>query len=133
MANILLTLGQAVACQLIAMLTRGEPAQVSPGAPYLCTGPTGCMPACALHSTSSYPCARSPFLLPACLPAAAAHGGLCIFHVGSARRVATLVAHSKNLRGLAYDAHHNLLLTCSFDKTVKVWEAAPAEEAEAGH
>lgn len=58
------------------------------------------------------------------LPAAAARGALCVFHVGSARKVATLsAAHAKNVRGLAYDAPHNLLLTCSFDRTVKLWEA----------
>lgn len=45
-------------------------------------------------------------------PAAAAHGGVCIFHLGSCKRVATLAAHAKNVRSLAYDATHNLLLTC---------------------
>ncbi|KAL4426975.1 hypothetical protein ABPG77_009536 [Micractinium sp. CCAP 211/92] len=58
--------------------------------------------------------------------AAAAHGRLCIFHRGSAKRVATVAAHAKNLRALAYDGTNNLLLTCSFDRTVKVWEAAGA-------
>lgn len=51
----------------------------------------------------------------ACAPptvAAAAQGGVCVFHLGSCTKVATLAAHSKNVRGLAYDAEHNLLLTC---------------------
>ena len=72
-----------------------------------------------------------------CLPipcAAAAHGGVCTFHLGTSRLVATLTAHSKNVRGLCYDAQHNLLLTCSFDRSVKLWEAATAAAGtEAGH
>ncbi|KAL4457940.1 hypothetical protein ABPG75_012805 [Micractinium tetrahymenae] len=71
--------------------------------------------AAAWHSSGHY------------IMAAAAHGGLCIFHLGSAKRVATVAAHAKNLRALAYDARNNLLLTCSFDRTVKMWEAAEAE------
>ena len=71
------------------------------------------------------PCA--PPRVPLCPgPAAAAHGGLAIFHVGSAKRVALLPAHARNVRGLAVDGAANLLLTCSFDRTVKVWEAEEA-------
>jgi WD40 repeat protein len=55
---------------------------------------------------------------------AAAHGALCIFHVGTARRMELLHAHSKTLRTLCYDARANLLLTGSYDRSVKVWEAA---------
>lgn len=81
---------------------------------------------CPLHPTSALPLAPAGLL-----PAAAAHGGLCIFHLGSARRVAMVAAHAKNLRALAYDATNNLLLSCSFDKTVKLWEAADAERQPA--
>ncbi|PSC72719.1 WD40 repeat-containing [Micractinium conductrix] len=57
--------------------------------------------------------------------AAAAGGALCIFHLGTARLVATLAAHpAKNVRGLCFDGLNNLLLTCSFDRSVKIWEAA---------
>jgi WD40 repeat protein len=35
-----------------------------------------------------------------------------------------LHAHSKTLRTLCYDARANLLLTGSYDRSVKVWEAA---------
>ncbi|PRW32536.1 WD40 repeat isoform B [Chlorella sorokiniana] len=56
--------------------------------------------------------------------AAAAHGGVCVFHLGSCSKVATLVAHSKNVRSLAYDGTNNLLLTCSFDRTVKVFDSS---------
>lgn len=80
------------------------------------------MPPCATAYPSPDP---SPARSALCL-AAAAHGGLCIFHLGSAKRVATVAAHAKNLRALAYDGTNNLLLTCSFDRTVKVWEAAGA-------
>ncbi len=64
--------------------------------------------------------ARGPILVPThCLPfachAAAAHGGVCIFHLGSCKKVASLAAHSKNVRSLAYDATNNLLLTCRRD------------------
>ncbi|KAI3436853.1 hypothetical protein D9Q98_006263 [Chlorella vulgaris] len=59
--------------------------------------------------------------------AAAAHGALAIFHVGSATRVALLPAHNKNVRGLCYDGHANLLLTVSFDRTLGLWEAAGNE------
>lgn len=56
--------------------------------------------------------------------AAAARGGVYVYEVGSARVVATLAAHpSKNVRGLAYDGVNNLLLTCSFDRSVKMFEA----------
>ena len=44
--------------------------------------------------------------------AAAAHGAVCVYHLGSAKRVATVAAHTKNVRGLSYDGEHNLLLTC---------------------
>lgn len=65
-----------------------------------------------------------------CTAAAAAHGALCVFHLGTARRVATIPAHAKNVRALCYDGAANALLTCSFDRSVKVFAAAEAVEAE---
>ena len=47
-----------------------------------------------------------------------------VFHVGSAKIVAHLTAHKVNVRDLHYDASNNRLVTCSFDKTVKVFGAA---------
>lgn len=67
---------------------------------------------------------------PQCHHAAASHGALCIFHIGSARRVALLRAHSKTLRALCYDPQANLLLTASFDRSVKVWEAAAGPDED---
>ncbi|GAB4820603.1 hypothetical protein N2152v2_007649 [Parachlorella kessleri] len=55
--------------------------------------------------------------------AAAAHGWVYVFDVATARVVANFKAHDKNVRGLAYDAANNLLLTCSFDRTTKVFSA----------
>lgn len=66
-------------------------------------------------------CCLSHFLFPTPLamhPAAAAHGAVCLFHLGSCKKVATLAAHSKNVRSLAYDATNNLLLTC---RRVPAW------------
>lgn len=54
--------------------------------------------------------------------AAAAHGWVHAFAVGNARVVEKFKAHEKNVRGLLYDVQSNLLLTCSFDRTAKVWE-----------
>ncbi len=55
--------------------------------------------------------------------AAAAHGWVYVFDVATARVVTKFKAHDKNVRGLAYDAANNLLLTCSFDRTTKVFNA----------
>ena len=53
--------------------------------------------------------------------AAAATAEVWVFHVGSGKVVAKLPAHRINVRDLAYDGERNQLLTCSFDKTVKVF------------
>ena len=37
--------------------------------------------------------------------------------------VAKFKAHTQNVRWLDYDADKNLLMSCSFDKTVKVFSA----------
>eukprot|EP00884_Botryococcus_braunii_P021127 jgi/Botrbrau1/7699/Bobra.0159s0136.1 len=52
----------------------------------------------------------------------AAGGQLFVYHVGSSRVVATLRIHDKNVRGLHYDSERNLLVTCSFDRTVKIFQ-----------
>ena len=44
-----------------------------------------------------------------------------VFHVGSCKVVSKLPAHKINVRDLHYDPLSNRLLTCSFDKTVKVF------------
>jgi hypothetical protein len=54
--------------------------------------------------------------------AAAAHGWVYVFAVGSAKVVGKFKAHEKNVRGLAYDAAANALLTCSFDRSLKVFK-----------
>lgn len=54
--------------------------------------------------------------------AAAAAGWVCIFNVGSAKVEDKVKAHDKNCRNLCYDAANNTLLTCSFDRSVKVFE-----------
>jgi hypothetical protein len=54
--------------------------------------------------------------------AGALGGHLYIYHVGSAKVVATVKVHDKNVRGLDYDPIRNVLVTCSFDRTVKVLE-----------
>ena len=46
---------------------------------------------------------------------------MVVFEVASAKVVATFCAHEKNVRGLAYDHAEGVLLTCSFDRTVKLW------------
>lgn len=53
--------------------------------------------------------------------AAAAHGGVEVFEVATAKVVASFRAHEKNVRGLAYDPENNLLLTCSFDRTLRIF------------
>lgn len=52
--------------------------------------------------------------------AGSAGGHLYIYHVGSSKVVLSLKVHDKNLRALDYDASENTLVTCSFDRTVKV-------------
>jgi WD40 repeat protein len=37
--------------------------------------------------------------------------------------VAKFKAHSQNVRWLDYDPNRNLLISCSFDKTVKIFSA----------
>ncbi len=54
--------------------------------------------------------------------AGAAHAAVYVYHVGTAKVVATLRGHSVNVRALHYDAVSNKLVTCSFDKSVKVYE-----------
>lgn len=54
--------------------------------------------------------------------AAAAAGWVYVYHVGTTRCVAKIKAHDKNIRGLAYDPAANRLVTCSFDRTIKVLE-----------
>lgn len=76
-----------------------------------------CYVAAAAHGggcLSTRAAARVLLLMPlaSTIPAAAAHGSVCLFHLGSCKKVATLAAHSKNVRSLAYDAANNLLLTC---------------------
>jgi WD40 repeat protein len=65
--------------------------------------------------------------------AAGSAGQLLVFHVGSAKVVATIKVHDKSVRDLAYDARSNLLATCSFDRSVMVlgWSAAGAEPGRA--
>ena len=36
--------------------------------------------------------------------------------------VATFKAHEQNVRGMSYDADKNQLLTCSFDRTVCIFQ-----------
>lgn len=55
---------------------------------------------------------------------AAAHGSIQCYAVSSAKAVTSWRAHDKNVRGLCYDPKHRLLLTCSFDRTVKAWGTA---------
>ena len=82
-------------------------------------------------SCGSWP-AFLPTYLPTHLPrsrAAASHGRVCIFQLGSARLVATVAAHAaSNVRGLCLDAPNNLLFTCSFDRTVRVFGAETGGE-----
>ena len=80
-------------------------------------------------------CSLEESCLPICLPAyprpcaAASHGRVCIFQLGSARLVATVAAHAaSNVRGLCLDAPNNLLFTCSFDRTVRVFGAETGGE-----
>ncbi|KAL0056020.1 hypothetical protein WJX82_006755 [Trebouxia sp. C0006] len=53
--------------------------------------------------------------------AAAAAGHVYVFHVGTTKVEAQLKAHLKNVRALDYNAETNTLVTCSFDKAVKVF------------
>lgn len=56
------------------------------------------------------------------LPAGAAHAAVYVYHVGTAKVVATLRGHTVNVRSIHYDPASNRLATCSFDKCVKVYE-----------
>jgi len=60
------------------------------------------------------------------LMAAAAAGQIYVFHTGTGKVVSKFKAHTQNVRWLDYDAERNLLISCSFDKTVKVFSASAA-------
>ncbi|GAX79155.1 hypothetical protein CEUSTIGMA_g6595.t1 [Chlamydomonas eustigma] len=45
------------------------------------------------------------------------------FHVGSGKVVSKLAAHKINVRDMNYDASRNLLATCSFDKSVRIFRS----------
>ena len=54
-------------------------------------------------------------------------GLVVVFDVASAKVAAKFRAHEKNVRGLAYDAAENTLLTCSFDRSVRLWRQRPQQ------
>ncbi|CAK0734557.1 hypothetical protein CVIRNUC_000448 [Coccomyxa viridis] len=54
--------------------------------------------------------------------AAAAHGYVYVFHVGTAKVVQSFKAHEKNVRSLDYDASNGILVTGSFDKKCQIWK-----------
>eukprot|EP00842_Homolaphlyctis_polyrhiza_P004143 jgi/Hompol1/472/HPOL_002503-RA len=47
-----------------------------------------------------------------------------VYHVGSGRIVSKLAGHEGLIRQIAFDPVLNALLTCSYDKTVRVWRFA---------
>lgn len=61
-------------------------------------------------------------LLLVLLVAGAAHAAVFVYHLGTAKVVARLKGHTVNVRAINYDALTNRLATCSFDKSVKVYE-----------
>jgi len=54
--------------------------------------------------------------------AAAAGGNIWVFHVGSAKAIHQAQAHSINVRNLQVDSASGVLVTCSYDKSVKLWK-----------
>ena len=48
-------------------------------------------------------------------------GAVEVIHLGSGRSCGQISAHKVNVRDLIYDLKRKALLTCSFDKTVKIW------------
>ena len=44
--------------------------------------------------------------------------------------VANFKAHEQNVRWLDYDAERNLLMTCSFDRTVRIYGAEKKQQSE---
>lgn len=53
--------------------------------------------------------------------ASGAGGGVQVLHLGSGKIFCTISAHEINVRDMTYDLERRELITCSFDKTVKVW------------
>ncbi|KAJ3178292.1 hypothetical protein HDU87_003604 [Geranomyces variabilis] len=53
-----------------------------------------------------------------------------VFDVASGQVVAKLGGHSEVVRCVAFDADSRRLLSCSFDKTVRIWDTAEGEDAE---
>eukprot|EP00199_Chlamydomonas_sp_CCMP681_P002158 CAMPEP_0119103270 /NCGR_PEP_ID=MMETSP1180-20130426/1744_1 /TAXON_ID=3052 ORGANISM="Chlamydomonas cf sp, Strain CCMP681" /NCGR_SAMPLE_ID=MMETSP1180 /ASSEMBLY_ACC=CAM_ASM_000741 /LENGTH=419 /DNA_ID=CAMNT_0007087725 /DNA_START=55 /DNA_END=1314 /DNA_ORIENTATION=+ len=47
-------------------------------------------------------------------------GQVWVYHVGSGKVVAKIPVHKVNVRDIHYEKERNLLITCSFDKTVQV-------------
>lgn len=56
--------------------------------------------------------------------AAAAGAAIVMFHVATGKVVRQLAGHSVNVRDMQYDRERNLLVTGSFDKSVKIWGVA---------
>jgi len=54
--------------------------------------------------------------------AIATGGQVWVFHVGKSKVIAKLSAHSINVRYLEVDTQHGVLVTCSYDKSVKLWQ-----------
>lgn len=89
------------------------------------------------------PPAHTPFPSTRAPPPPNQWSQVSIFHLGSGRLVAQLPGHRINVRDLNYDPARNVLATCSFDKTVKLYvqqqqqgeqgeEAGEADAAEQG-
>ena len=51
-----------------------------------------------------------------------------MFHVGTCKVVAKLSAHKVNVRDMSFDRERRLLATCSFDKTVKIFQAGGGDQ-----
>lgn len=68
------------------------------------------------------PCAVTVCRRSAVAAAGAAHAAVYVYHVGTAKVVAQLRGHTVNVRSIFYDGETNRLASCSFDKSVKVYE-----------
>ncbi|KAJ3155991.1 hypothetical protein HDU89_005554 [Geranomyces variabilis] len=53
-----------------------------------------------------------------------------VFDVATGQVVAKLGGHSETVRCVAFDADSRRLVSCSFDKTVQIWDTAEGEDAE---
>ncbi|CAG8642777.1 6730_t:CDS:2 [Ambispora leptoticha] len=62
-----------------------------------------------------------------------AKGDICIFDVATAKIIARLEGHTSIVKSLWFDVERDLLISCGFDKTIRVWGATDVNPVTSGN